>query len=145
MKKRLTFEYEDEDFKSYVKENIGIIKIKKNVFEIVTDMSESSELFSVLDHAVYNNRIESLLIINEPACLSEKEYDQYLSKIFSHEVNETSEKKVTDMGISILRARQINILNHFIVTIFEFNKPTAVGLCGSSVLPIASSNRRSLS
>ena len=130
-----SFEYEDEDFKSYLKENIGIIKIKKNVFEIVTDISESSELFSVLDHAVQDSTIESLLIINEPACLSEEEYDQYLSKILSHEVDETQEKKVTDIGASILRARQINILNHFIVTMFEFKKPTAVGLCGSVVTP----------
>jgi 1,4-dihydroxy-2-naphthoyl-CoA synthase len=130
-----SFEYEDEDFKSYLKENIGIIRIKKNVFEIVTDLSESSDLFSVLDYAVHDYAIESVLIINEPACLSEEEYDQYLSKIFSHEVDETVEKKVTNMGISNVRSRQINILNHFIVTIFEFNKLTAVGLCGSVVTP----------
>ena len=40
--------YEDDDFISYVSRGIGVIRIKDNVYEIVTDISESSEFFNVI-------------------------------------------------------------------------------------------------
>ncbi len=41
--------YEDQDFESYKIDNIGVLKIKNNVYEIITDLIESSTFFESMD------------------------------------------------------------------------------------------------
>ncbi len=135
MRDSLSFGYEDNDFRSYLYDNIGIIKVKKNVFEIVTDLSESGGLFSVFNRASAEPEIDALLLLNEPGCFSEKEFDDFLNKVAKHQADEKTSEKFSDVSRSLLRARQRNILNHFISMIVDFEKPIIIGLNGSVVTP----------
>jgi 2-(1,2-epoxy-1,2-dihydrophenyl)acetyl-CoA isomerase len=132
MNKHRSFEYEDSDFKSYSIDNVGVIKIKQNVFEIVTDLSESSEILISLDSATRDSNMDALLLLNESGCFGEDEYDNYFKKIMTNEIEDES---VKNLNKSVLRSRQINILNHFISKIFNFNKPVIAGLSGCIVIP----------
>ncbi|KAA3609695.1 MAG: enoyl-CoA hydratase/isomerase family protein [Calditrichaeota bacterium] len=119
MKNQISFVYEDQDFKSYLDGNIGIIKLKCNAYEIVRDYSESEYLFSILENVITNPEICALLLFNDPGCLNEEEYNQKKEKERSDNIDN-----------SIVRSRQINVLNNFIKHIIELNKPVVFGLRG---------------
>ena len=135
MRNQETFEYEDEDFKSYQYENIGVIKIKKNVFEIITDLSERNELLTVFNIAAFDQNIDALLFLNSPGCFSEEEYDNYMQELLDHGVNEDQYKESKNIGTANLRAIKINVLNTFVTKIMGFDKVVVVGFCGSIVTP----------
>lgn len=126
--------YDDEDFECYKSGNIGIIKIKKNVFEIVTDLPESSKLMQSMNALEKDIKIIALLIINENGCLGEAEYTKYLNKVFAHKVKSD---KWTDLEISNqeTRTRQLIILNSLIRKIVHSNKIIVSASRGEIVTP----------
>jgi len=63
-------------------DNIGIMKIKYSVFEIVTDLPESSKFIQIINVIEKNINIDVLLLLNENNCLGYNKYTEYLNKIF---------------------------------------------------------------
>ena len=120
------FEFESDEIKCYTTENIGIIKLKSNVFNIVSSLAGSSDVFSVFKIAEQDNNIKLLLILNERCCFSEEEYLEFINSI--------AEKGI-GTGKEIIRLRQINILNRFILEMTRFNKLVISCLSGNIVTP----------
>lgn len=126
--------FEDEDIKSYLQDEVLIINIKNNAFEVVTDLSESAYLFDVLDLAEESEEVKAVFIYNSPGRFGDEEYDIFLKKVFK--VNEGNHNKsLGNIEDQSLRIRQINILNHFIARAGSFKKILVLGLQGSVVTP----------
>jgi enoyl-CoA hydratase/carnithine racemase len=128
------FEFETNELKTYLKEEIAVIKIKGNVFGTITDLAESGKFLSLIDMAEKNPDIKALFLINEPGCYCEDEYDKFLRKVSGKE--EVTKK----VGESTLipkdsRIREINILNRVITHLVEFKKICVMGQQGNIVTP----------
>ncbi len=130
------FLFETKELKTYLKEEIAVIKIKGNVFGTITDLAESGKFLSLIDMAEKNTDIKALFLINEAGCYSEDEYDKFLRKVLGKE----EETKRTDEGEGTLipkdsRIREINILNRVITHLVEFKKICVMGHQGNIVTP----------
>ena len=110
------------------------VKIKDNVYEIVTDISESSEFFTVFDKLENDAGVNAVIIINEDKVLGESEYRKYLDSIFEHDEEDTKWSHVELKNIAT-RTRQIVILNKLIKKIVKFPKLVAAALNGEIVTP----------
>jgi enoyl-CoA hydratase/carnithine racemase len=126
--------YEDNDFETYIDESIGIIKIKNNVFEIVTDIPESSKFIQAFDSFENNTAINAILIFNEGNCLGSDEYEKYLNTIFS--IPEEEGKKTSiELSNRNIRTRQLVILNKLIRRLVDSPKLIVSALRGEIVTP----------
>ena len=128
------FFFETNELKTYLKDEIAVIKVKGNVFGTITDLAESGKFLSLIDMAEKNPDIKALLLINEPGCLGEDEYDTFLRKVLSRE--EDAER--ASQGTLIpkdSRIREINILNRVITHLVEFKKISVMGQQGTIVTP----------
>lgn len=126
--------YEDKDFESYKVENIGVIKIKNNVFEIITDLPESSKFMRSLKTIEKDIHIEGILIINENNCLGPIEYQNYLNNVFS---KSNTYEKLNHLELSNreTRTRELIILNNLIRQIVHSNKLVVNAAHGEIVTP----------
>jgi len=126
--------FEDDDFKSYLENEILIVNIKSNAFEIVTDLSESAYLFDVLDLAEKSHDVKAVFIYNSPGCFGDEEYELFLRKILKIDDRKTGDN-FAEIADPSRRLRQINILNHFIYQAISFKKLLIMGLQGCAVTP----------
>jgi enoyl-CoA hydratase/carnithine racemase len=134
MEKLTTYHFEDEDLKSYPEEEFLIIYLKQNAFEIVTDLSESSHLFDLLERVEKDAAMKGVFIYNHPGCYSEEEYEAYLKRILKIKESEEIDLFTAHHSQSI-RKRQINILNQFILNAIKMQKLVIIGLQGCVVTP----------
>ncbi|OQX75405.1 MAG: hypothetical protein B6D61_10425, partial [Bacteroidetes bacterium 4484_249] len=58
-------------------DEIAIIKIKKNVFDFITDIKQSGELLDFIDNIHQDTQIKALLYYNDPDSFTEEEYDKF--------------------------------------------------------------------
>ena len=115
-------------------DEIAIIKIKKNVFDFITDIKQSGELLDFIDNIHQDTQIKALLYYNDPDSFTEEEYDKFLNRIMV----DPSEK-----GQSILpcyterntRAREINYLNGIIKKLSQLHIFVVAGIQGTVVTP----------
>lgn len=134
MENQNNLRYVDDDFESYVFNDLGIIKIKKNVFEIVTDIPESSKFLDTLDYFENDHNISSIIIVNDKGCLGNEEYKRYLNSIFKP--NDKDEKRThLNSAQRMTRTRQIVILNNIIKKIVHSTKFFVSALNGEIVTP----------
>jgi enoyl-CoA hydratase/carnithine racemase len=134
MKHYISLKFEDDDFKSYLENEILVVYIKNNAFEIATDLSESAYLFEILDLAEKSTEVKAVFIYNSPGCFGDEEYEVFLKKIFR--VNgDSPAKNFGEIEDQSRRIRQINILNHFIYQSVNFKKLLIMGLQGCVVTP----------
>lgn len=126
--------YEDADFESYKVDNIGVIKIKKNVFEIITDLPESSKFMRSLKTIEKDTNIEGILILNENDCLGPIEYQNYLKNVFS---KSNTDEKLNQLELSNreTRTRELVILNNLIRQIVQSSKLVVNAVHGEVVTP----------
>lgn len=129
------FEYEDQVLKTFVEEDIAVIKMKCNVFDAIADIVESGKLISFLDKAEKNPQIKALFICNECDCLNEEEYDSYLQRLIQREHRVDHGLNVSPMFISLERTRQINLLSRVITQLLDFKKISVLGMQGDIVTP----------
>ena len=110
--------------------NVGVLNLKNNIFEMITDLAESAEFFGLLERSKSNKDIHALMIINESGCLNTKKYSEFLNMVID---------KDTQNGFNLLsgvaRTRQIVNLNNFIRRAAEFDKLIFIALQGEVVTP----------
>ena len=129
MKKITTDFYEINE-----KGNIAIILFKNDVFSLLSNRDDSDLLFETLNDLKIDTKIKALLIINEPDCFGEKNYDRFLSKIMLSET--TSDiSEITNFSDKKSRFREINTLNRFVEYIANYNKLCFTVLSGCIVTP----------
>jgi len=122
MAKTDDFWYEDQILKTYVEEDIAVIKVKCNVFNAITDLSESGKLISFFTIAERNSDIKALLILNEGGCLNEEQYENFLMQLSEKEKSKHTDENDKPVFEGIDRTRQINVLNRVITQLVEFKK-----------------------
>lgn len=121
------FPFSDDDLEATVSDGIAVIHIRRNAFEVVTDLSESAHLFELLDNARSDPRIVAVLLGNAPGAFSGAAYRDFLERA---DATSRGEDKRDN-----LRKRQINILNHFIQTAIAYPKLIVAVLQGEVVTP----------
>ncbi|RLC58087.1 MAG: hypothetical protein DRH89_01970 [Candidatus Cloacimonadota bacterium] len=126
MRYKKNFEFESEQIKCYTNENIGIIKFKSNVFDIVSNLDESNDVFQIFKAASEDSNVKLILFLNDSCCFSEKEYSEFLNSLI---------EDWTRIEKSMFRQRQINILNRFIMEIINLDKIVVSCLSGNVVIP----------
>ena len=126
--------YEDQDFESYKIANVGVLKIKNNVYEILTDLMESSNFIQSMESIETDFNIDGLLIINENNCFGVSSYTEYLNKVFSHQ-NSNTEHQHLELSNTLTRTRELVILNNLIKKIAQSNKLVINALSGEIVTP----------
>jgi enoyl-CoA hydratase/carnithine racemase len=129
------FNFEAREMKSYLKEDIAVIKIKCNVFDTLTDLAESGKLLSLIQTAERIPDVKALLVINEPGCMDEEEYDRFLKRILDRGLDPYAPEDQRGIVQKIDRAREINILNRAITHLVDFKKISVMGLQGNIVTP----------
>lgn len=128
------FNFETEGFHSYLKEDIAVIHIKCKVFETLTTLEESGKLLSLIQKAERIPDIKALLLFNEPGCMDENEYDNFLHRILERSIDLHTEEETGTIQ-KIDRVREINILNRIVSQLVDFKKISAIGLQGNIVTP----------
>ena len=81
MKKKISIEFENGAIKSYLAKDIAVIKFKSNVFDTLTDLTESDRLFKFLEYIGKNSEIKALLVLNSPGCFVEREYHNFIKSL----------------------------------------------------------------
>lgn len=113
--------YEDLNFKCYTVDKIGVLKIKSNVFDIITDLQKSDRFINYMSLLEKDNNISAIVILNDKNSLDNKEYVNYINKVTSHKMNE---KGFDDTRIlnNERRTREHVILNNIISKIVKSSK-----------------------
>ncbi len=128
------FIFEDDNVKSYIEKEIFILKIKKNAFEIATDLNESNQLFRILSSVDREEKIKIVFLYNETGSMDEESYESYLQHLLNIQPD-NSAAFINDIEKQTIRSRQINILNNFIQIVLNVKKLVVFGLQGCIVTP----------
>ncbi|NIM11921.1 MAG: hypothetical protein GTO45_07380 [Candidatus Aminicenantes bacterium] len=129
------FKFETEELHSYLIEDIAVIKIKSRVFEALTDLAESGKLISLIQAAERIPDVKALMVINEPGCMDENEYDKFLHRILERGIDPFAPEEERGIVQRVDRVREINILNRTISQLIEFKKVSVMALQGNIVTP----------
>ncbi|RLD59475.1 MAG: hypothetical protein DRJ01_11285 [Bacteroidetes bacterium] len=123
-----------EFFEISRKDAISIVRIKKNVFDFISDIELSSELIGFIKNIAGDTEIKALVFYNEPDCVNEINYDKFLKRIMS-QTEEAHQLLPPKFNRKDIRFREIHILNRFIKQIVNLNKIVVSGIQGSVVTP----------
>jgi enoyl-CoA hydratase/carnithine racemase len=115
-------------------DDIAIIRIKKNVFEFISDMKQSAGLFDFIDSINSTYQINAIFFYNDPDSFSEEEYDKFINRIM---VDATAREEsnlpcFTDKNV---RSREINIMNDLIKRLCGLHVLVVAGIQGTVVTP----------
>ena len=102
-------------------DKLAIVRIKSDVFELITSLDDSQNLTEFIRETEYDKDIKGLLLLSEPYCLGEEAYDQYLQRIMT-QVTDGDGRTVTSFSERNTRFREINILNKFIKFLANYQK-----------------------
>jgi enoyl-CoA hydratase/carnithine racemase len=110
--------------------HVGVLTLKKNVFEMVTDLSESSDFFGLLEKSKSVSDIHAILIINESGCFDTQSYSEFLKTVIDEDT-----KNGFKLSTGVARTRQIVNLNNFIRRAPDFEKLVFIAFQGEVVTP----------
>ncbi len=123
-----------EFFEISRKDAISIVRIKKNVFEFISDIDLSGKLMDFLENISSDTEIKALVFYNDPDCVNEDHYDSFLKSIM-HKTKEGDQSFTQNFNQKNVRFREIHILNRFIKHLVNLNKIVVIGIQGSVVTP----------
>ena len=111
--------FEDDKFETYKIEKIGVVEIKKDVYNIVTDLPESSNFFIALDKLENDKNVSAILFLNKNDALGSKAYIDYIN--MTKKTKMTNEWDMSNLNVKS-RNRQIVIINRLILKLFIHQK-----------------------
>lgn len=123
-----------EFFEISRKDTISIVRIKRNVFDFISDIDLSGKLMDFIKNISSDAEIKALVFYNDPDCVNEDNYDKFLRCIMS-KTKERDQSLLPGFDQKDIRFREINILNRFIKQIANLNKIVVSGIQGSVVTP----------
>ena len=128
-----------EILKSAVKidviDNIATVKFCCDIYKIITDLESRDELSAIFEIIAKHDKYDALLFLNEPGCLGESEYFTFLDSLVTPDSNYKDNVTGIDYTAKILRSKELNILDQFILDTVGFNKLTVSCLNGVIVTP----------
>lgn len=126
--------YEDPNFECYRDDKIGILKIKNNVFEIITDLQKSYRFIKCITLLEKDDNISAIVIFNEKNSLGNKEYINYLNRVTSHKRIENQFDDTRTIN-KLTRTREHVVLNNIISKIVKSCKIIVNASNGEIVTP----------
>jgi enoyl-CoA hydratase/carnithine racemase len=121
-------------FETSIQESVAIIRIKKNVFELISDRNQSAKLFDFLNSLNNSNRIKALFYYNDEESFCEEEYDYFIKRLLGD--SPSGARSVPPcFSQKNVRSREINILNELIRTITGLHILVVSGVQGVVVTP----------
>ncbi len=117
-----------------LRDELAIILFKSDVFELLCHRNNFDPFFNVLENLRKDHKIKALIFSNEPDCLGEKAYDNFLKKImFQENINKDSETSNFDDNHK--RIKELTVLNRFVRYISNYKKLCFSILKGNVVTP----------
>ena len=113
---------------------IAIVRVKKNVFDFITDMKLTGDLMDFIDNIHQDTQIKALLYYNEPDSFSDEEYNKFLNHIMV-DPSETGQSILPCYTERNTRAREINYLNEIIKKLSQLHIFVIAGIQGTVVTP----------
>ncbi len=115
-------------------DEIAIVRMKKNIFNFISDVELSVELMDFLKKITSDSEIKALIFYNDPDCANEDNYDTFLMRILS-KTKERHESLTPKFDQENVRFREINMLNRFIMYLANLKIIVVSGTQGSIVTP----------
>jgi enoyl-CoA hydratase/carnithine racemase len=126
----------DNSFFSASKDSpVAVVKFRKDIFDLISNIDDSQVLTDFIKETEYDKSIKGLLFLNEPGCLGDEAYDDFLSKIISKKADDSADVDVTLFSEKDIRFRKINILNKFVKFLANYKKLYVAGLSCCIVTP----------
>lgn len=125
---------DNQYFEAYIQENLAVVSFKSGAFELISSLDHSQVMMDFIRDAEYEPTVKGLILLNQPDCLGEQAYDQFIRSILKED--DTLESKDYPVFLQKnTRFRQINILNKFIRYLSGYHKLVIVGLGYTMVTP----------
>ncbi|MBN2347237.1 MAG: enoyl-CoA hydratase/isomerase family protein [Bacteroidales bacterium] len=122
----------NKHYTSYVIDRIGIIKFNDLIFNLLTSIGDSDDLFDLLKSLEYDKNVKALLILHEKSSFGKKVYENFLNTVFEENTENEESPNLCEKNI---RFREINILNNLIRIFFDYKKLCFGGISGEIVTP----------
>ncbi len=120
---------------SRIIDEIVIMRIKTNIFEILIDFSKNEVLLLLLNNAAEDKNIKAIFIYNEPGCYNEQVYDKFLRNVMGKKSLELK-TVVPDFCDRQERSIEIRVLNRLIKKVITIQKLVVIGLQDVAVTPV---------
>jgi enoyl-CoA hydratase/carnithine racemase len=117
-------EYKSDCFDYHVAKGVGVLKLKRGIFEFGTDLNLRDALFACLSEAEESPEVKAVLIISYSGCFSGDEYRRFLANVAKTHDGE------------LLFAREGNTLHHFILHIVRSKNMFLTALTGEICTPL---------
>ncbi len=118
-----------------IEENYGLMKIKSDVFENLTDLQKDAKVLEWIDKVQEEKELTGILVLSEPECFGLNAYNKFLSEAAGKEFEVNQPGKITKFQKTQIRAIEINMLMTFIKRLINFPKLFIMGLDGEIVTP----------
>ena len=129
---------ENIDRKSFTtsleEDNIAVINLGQEVFDLVTDINESNILIDFIRETEGNPEIKALMIINKKGAFGEQKYHDFITSILGPQ-EDCDDKSPPKFAKKDIRFREINILNKIIKVLSEYRKLCFSAINGDIVTP----------
>lgn len=114
-------------FTCEVNEGVATLRIKDQVFDVITDLGKKQAFFEQLDRLEASPDVRVLLLLNEPGTLDNVAYELFFQKMFGHS-QDAFEQGHSKKELAFLR--EGNAFNQFIQRIYQYTKITISGIQG---------------
>ena len=135
MKEELSLEFENNDFRCSVDEEIAIVKVKCNAFYSFTDLDISRRILYWFDLVAEEDKIKAILLLNEKGCYGNTAYEVFLSSVTGKDFSSEKPHELSPGERSNIRSREVNVLNSFIMATTNYHRLVVSGLNGTIVTP----------
>ncbi len=135
MKEPVTLEFENNEFKCFINEQIAIVKVKCNAFYSLTDLDVSRRILQWFDIVAEEDDIKAILFLNEKGCYGNTAYEVFLTSITGRDYSSHQQQKLSPQERSQIRTREVNVLNSFIMATVNYKRFVVTGLNGTIVTP----------
>ncbi len=135
MKEELSLEFENKDFRCSVDGEIAIVKVKCNAFYSLTDLDISRRILFWFDLVAEEDKIKAILLLNEKGCYGNTAYEVFLSSITGKDFSSEKPHELSPGERTIIRSREVNVLNSFIMATTNYRRLVVSGLNGTIVTP----------
>lgn len=135
MKQEIRVEFEYDNIKSYVVDDIAVIKITCNAFGTISDLDTANRVLPWFDLIEKTDSIKSVIVVSEKDCLGEEAYEQFLSNVTGRKIDQEENKEITKFEKAEIRAIEINTLVNLIRKILSFKKIFVTAYNGEVVTP----------
>lgn len=115
------FEFSCDYFNCFEEDSIGIISLKRGIFDLAMDIPLKERLFDKIRQANQLPEIGTMIILGDNSIMGEEEYARYLKSI----------DESTDAALGIYR--EGNALTQFIRLVLGLDKLVIAGISGSVV------------